>query len=175
MKNMLIKENVFNKMGSFLFYVILFTPLFFITRCIDKNQAPKIRKRVEEIYMNGNYVIGTVSGGSYTIFNNGGSIMFSGVSYGFKVPVSNKNPKGYEARCLQSGLAKQISKETYRIYNGFAALVKRKDKFLVLYDEDNPKNAILLLDHPIKSDADFERYKAEIEELRKDPKWRGYE
>jgi len=169
-----LKINLY-KMAYYFIVIIILVLFIVLGYYIDSKKAPKIRKRVEEIYMNGKFAIGTVSGGSYTIFNNGGSIMFSGVSYGFKVPVSNKNPKGYEARCLQRGLAKQISKETYRIYNGFEALVKRKDKFLVLYDEDNPKNAILLLDHPIKSDADFERYKAEIEELRKDPKWRGYE
>ncbi len=44
---------------------------------------------------------------------------------------------------------------------------KRLDKFLVLYNEVNPKESIIRLDYPVKDSADFKRYVKEFERMRK--------
>ncbi len=46
-------------------------------------------------------------------------------------------------------------------------LAKEDDKFLVLYDKKNPKEAIIRLDYPIKDSADFKRYVKKFEQMRK--------
>ena len=56
-----------------------------------------------------------------------------------------------------------------RSLNAFEAfsdrdLADKGDKFLVLYDENDPKNAIIRLDYPIKDNSDFERYVKEFQE-----------
>jgi hypothetical protein len=169
-----VKIEFLNAILRILMYAIIFVPLIFLGRYCDRKNAPKIRKNVEELYINGTFAIGTDLGGNYTQFQTGGGT-FDGISYGFKIPISIKHPKGMCAGFLGYGQVKQISEGTRYVYNRFHTLVKHEDKFLVLYDKSDPNNAILLLDHPIKSDSDFLRYKAEIEEKRKDKNWRGYE
>jgi len=154
--------------------IIFFAFLIIIGYYIDFKKAPGIRKNVEELYIHGEFSTATNLGSTSSQLP-GGVWMFDGISYGFKVPVSAKNPRGYQATGMGSAFAEQISKATDSIYKSFSSTVKREDVFLVLYDKNKPKNAILLLDHPIKSDSDFVRYKAEIEEKRKDKSWRGYE
>lgn len=44
---------------------------------------------------------------------------------------------------------------------------KRLDKFLVLYNEECPKESIIRLDYPIKDSTDFKRYVKEFERMRK--------
>ncbi|MCL2247296.1 MAG: hypothetical protein FWC10_10040 [Lentimicrobiaceae bacterium] len=162
-----------DKMGYFFLMTIIFALLVILGYYIDFKKAPGIRKNVEELYLNGEFSTATNLGGTWSSLN--GTTVFDGISYGFQVPVSTKNPRGYQAAGMGSALAEQISKATDSIYKRFVSTVKREDVFLVLYDKNKPKNAILLLDHPIKSDSDFARYKAEIEEKRKDKSWRGYE
>ena len=130
-------------------------------------QPSKIRKKVEELYLNGKFAISTVLGGNYAVYGEA-TTQLSSIGYRFEISTG----KHYGA--INSLIAKQTSKATYSAFCRYSTVVKKGDRFLVLYDKNDPKNAILLLDHPITSDLDFERYKTEIEELRKDPKWRGY-
>jgi len=46
-------------------------------------------------------------------------------------------------------------------------LARKKDRFLVLYNKENPKESIIRLDYPIKDSTDFKRYVKEFEEMRK--------
>jgi uncharacterized protein (DUF1778 family) len=133
-------------------------------------QPDKIRQRVEELYRNGKFATGTIVSKGYNTYEYGNTL--SSILYKFNV----QNTEQRQSITMAS--SKQISKTTYKIFlrsTGRKAGAAIDAQFLVLYDENNPKNAIILLDHPIKSDKDFERYKAEIEERRKDKSWRGYE
>jgi hypothetical protein len=152
-----------NKMGNFFIVAIILSLLVVLGFYIDRKQAPKIRKRVEALYMNGNFSTATNLGSTTSTYGT-----FQNITYGFKTP------NGGIATALGYNQAKQISEGTFIVYKNFLTDVKKEDRFLVLYDENDPSNSILLLDHPISSDSDFARYVAEIEELRQDPKWRGY-
>ena len=157
-----------DKIGYFSVMIIIFAFLGILARYCDLKKEPKIRKNIEELYVNGQFAIGiiiaitadvpgyhTTVGTIFYKFESSTSIIYA--NFGAAQP-------------------KQISANTDSLFKKrLSAGIKLEDLFLVLYDKNDPKNAILLLDHPIKSDADFERYKAEIEELRKDPKWHGYE
>jgi len=156
----------FTKMGNFLVGAIFLILLVFLGFYIDKKQAPKIRKRVEEIYLNGNFATGTVT--AVTADTYGQPVILGGIYYKFETP------NGLIYTNLGGALPKQISAATDSLFRYRIPDVKKEDTFLVLYDKNDPKNSILLLDHPINSEEDFARYVAEIEELRKDPKWRGY-
>ena len=46
-------------------------------------------------------------------------------------------------------------------------LARKKDRFLVLYNKENPKESIIRLDYPVKDSADFKRYVKEFEQKRK--------
>jgi hypothetical protein len=152
-----------NKMAGFLLGAIFLTLLVFLGFYIDRKQAPKIRKRVEELYLSGNFSTATNLGSTTSTYGT-----FQDIIYGFKTP------NGGISTGLGYNKAKLISEGTFTVYKNFLTDVKKEDTFLVLYDKNDPKNSILLLCHPIKSDEDFARYVAEIEELRKNPKWRGY-
>ena len=157
----------FTKMGNFIVGAIFLILLVFLGFYIDRKQAPKIRKRVEELYLNGNIAIGTVS--SVTGDTYGNPIVLGCIYYRFEASV------GITYTNLGGALPKQISAATDSLFQRrLSTGISSGDKFLVIYDENDPKNAILLLDHPINSEEDFARYVAAIEELRKDPKWRGY-
>jgi hypothetical protein len=159
-----------NTMASFLFPIIFIIIIAVLARYCETKKAPGIRKNVEKLYVNGSFSIGTNLHACYGSSTYLG-VYFDGYSYDFATVI------GYETshRRLSNSEAKQISQGTFSVYQKLSSDINREDKFLVLYDKNNPKDAILLLDHPIKSDNDFERYKAEIEELRKDKSWRGYE
>ncbi len=45
---------------------------------------------------------------------------------------------------------------------------KRLDKFLVLYNEVNPKESIIRLDYPVKDSIDFKLYVKEFKQMRKE-------
>jgi hypothetical protein len=45
-------------------------------------------------------------------------------------------------------------------------LARTNDKFLVLYDKENPKKSIIRLDYPIKDSSDFLRHIKEFEKIR---------
>ena len=45
--------------------------------------------------------------------------------------------------------------------------VQKGDKYLVIYNEKNPKESCMLFEYPIKDSKDFERY---IKELKNNPK-----
>jgi hypothetical protein len=159
-----------DKMTQFLIPIIFIAVTVVLARYCETKKAPGIRKNVEKLYLNGNFSIGTnlhVCHGSSTYIGS----YFDGYSYDFVTSTGSE----IKSRYLIASDAKQISKGSFSVYQRLHSDVNKEDKFFVLYDESNPKNAILLLDHPIKSDADFERYKAEIEKLRKDPNWQGYE
>ena len=155
------------KMANFLFVIIILALLLVLARYIDSRKAPGIRERVEELYLNGEFAIGTVSsvsGNTYTKV-----IVLGDIRYRFETLA------GIKHGVLGGALPEQISAATDSLFRRrLSTGITSGNQFLVLYDESNPKNAILLLEHPIKSDADFERYKAEIEELRKSPEWRGF-
>ena len=44
---------------------------------------------------------------------------------------------------------------------------KPGNKFLVIYDSDDPKKSIIRLDYPITDSSDFQRYVKEFEQMRK--------
>lgn len=46
-------------------------------------------------------------------------------------------------------------------------LARKKDRFLVLYNKESPKESIIRLDYPVKDSADFKRYVKEFERMRK--------
>jgi len=130
----------------------------------------KRRNNVEELYMNGYFSIGTVSRVTADVVTD---VQIQGaIYYRFKTSTGII----YD-NFLGSGIAKHISKTTYKLFKNRLPDIKSGDKFLVLYDEDKtyPQNSILLLDHPIESELDFERYKTEIEKNRQNKNWRGYE
>ena len=151
------------------FGVIIFMALLVILgHYIDFKKAPGIRKKVEELYINGKCTIGTVTTVTGDIYQP--TYVPGSIYYNFETPC------GIIYANLGGARVKQISAVTDSLFKRKVSIgIKSDDKFLVLYDKNDPNNAILLLDHPIKCDSDFARYKAEIEEKRKDPKWRGYE
>jgi len=130
-------------------------------------QPDIMRKEVEELYLNGEFSIGTVSAVDANKYSD--PQVLGGIHYRFETS------SGTIFAVLGGARVKQISEATNNLFKRRLAVgIKSGDRFLVLYAENDPKNAILLLDHPINSDSDFARYKAEIEELRQDPKWRGF-
>lgn len=148
----------------------IFIIIGIVSVCYSKfSQEPKIKQRVEGLYLNGKFAMGIITGKGYNTYELGNTLS----SIGYKFYVQNNMQRGSITRIS----AKQISERTYKIYlksGGIRAEAEVDDKFLVLYDESDLGNSIILFECPIKSETDFERYVAEIEELRKDLKWRGY-
>ena len=155
-----------DKMAYFVIMTIILSLLAVLGFYIDRKKAPKIRRNVEELYINGIITIGTVTAVSADV---PGNIPILGTVF-YRFERSNDIIFTH----LGTAQPKQISDETDKLFRSRIPKINKNDKFLVLYHANEPRNAILLLDHPINSDVDFERYKAEIEELRKDQKWRGF-
>ena len=133
-------------------------------------QPDKIKQEVAKLYLNGKFTIGTIISKGHTTYELG--VIMTSINYTFLV--QNSKQKGFITRPM----AKHISKATYNLFlksGGIKPGVTEGDQFLVLYDENDLESSIILFECPITSEDDFERYKAEIEELRKDPKWHGYE
>jgi len=155
-------------MAYYIIIAIILSLLGVISFYIDRKQAPRIRNRVEELYIYGNFAIGTVS--AVTADGYGGyHAVFGDIFYRFEAL------GGIIYTNLGGALPKQISATTDSLFRRRLSVdINPKDKFLVLYDNNDPHNSILLLDHSIKSKTDFDCYVAKIEELRKDPNWRGF-
>ena len=162
-----LKNNL--ELTSLFSVIIVLALLGVLAHYCDTKNKPKIRKRVEELYMNGNFAIGTVSTVAGDL-SGPTTLRLGNIYYNFE------SPTGIIHASLSGLLPRQISAATDSLFKRRVSIgIKSDDKFLVLYDKNDPNNAILLLDHPIKSDSDFVRYKVEIEEKRKDKSWRGYE
>lgn len=146
--------------------VIIILIIVVVARYCENKKAPGIRKNIEELYLNGKFSIGSNLYEQDIIMT---STITTELRYRFETST------GLETKFLGSSVARQISRETDRLFRKELSACVKLGSFLVLYEDGNPKNAILLLDHPIKNDLDFERYKVEIEEKRKDKSWRGYE
>jgi len=132
-------------------------------------QQDKRKQRIEALYLNGKFAIGTIKYKGYNTYDHAITLMDIGYWFDFQ----NNTHRGSISR----GIAKIISKETYTIFlksAGRRAGAAVDAQFLVLYGENDLENSIILFECPINSETDFARYVAEIEELRKDPKWRGY-
>ena len=141
-----------------------------VSVCYSKfSQEPKIKQRVEGLYLNGKFAMGIITGKGYNTYELGSTLS----TIGYKFYVQDNRQRGFISRVI----AKQISKETYNIFlksGGIRPKAAKDAQFLVLYDESDLENSIILFECPINSESDFAHYKSEIEELRKDPKWRGY-
>ena len=150
-------------LGAFIIIVI-------VSVCYSKfSQEPKIKQRVDELYLNGKFATGTIKYKGYTTYELGNILM----DIGYWFEVQNNTQRGSITRIV----AEQISKATYSIFlksTGRWEGAAKDAQFLVLYDENDLGNSIILFECPINSDSDIVRYVAEIEELRKDPEWRGY-
>lgn len=102
-----------------------------------------INNKVEqEIMKKGKLAIGTVIGAGKTGWYSRGSISFS-------------------FYCGKQKVVKPLSKYPSDIR------VKRDEKYLVVYLENNQKKAIILFDYPVKDSTDFKRYVKESEQIRK--------
>ncbi len=81
-------------------------------------------------------------------------------SISFSYEAENIVYKNGDTRCFED------SEKASRAFTD-RDLAYKGDDFLVLYDKNNPKNAIIKLDYPIKDNSDFERYVKEFWEKRK--------
>jgi hypothetical protein len=150
----------------YMIYIIGIVIIIALTGYSIFYQPAIMRKEVEDLYLKGDFSMGTVSAVVAAVYRT--PQVQASIHYKFEV--SDRSV----CAVLAGARIKQISKITNDLFLNRPSYINKNDRFLVLYDKNNPNNAILLLDHPISSEADFERYKAEIEELRKDTTWRGY-
>ena len=122
--------------------VALFIGAFFYVQLGTKNE----RVSRVELYNNGSFAVGTFKGRTYS------KVTLKYISFGYDAKESVADYYCYM--------------DSEKASNAFSDrdLADKGDKFLVLYDENDPKNAIIRLDYPIKDNSDFERYVKEFQE-----------
>jgi len=81
-------------------------------------------------------------------------------SVSFSYIVDSRNYRNGDTQCF---LDSSKASDAFTNRN----LARKKDKFLVLYDKENPEKSIIRLDYPIKDSSDFKRYVQEFEQMRK--------
>lgn len=80
-------------------------------------------------------------------------------SISFNYTIENKLHKNGDTRCF---LDSPKAADAFTNKN----LARTNDKFLVLYEKENPQNSIIRLDYPIKDSSDFFRYIKEFDKIR---------
>ncbi|MDL2308067.1 hypothetical protein LJC68_02080 [Bacteroidales bacterium OttesenSCG-928-B11] len=126
-------------------------------------QPQYIRKEVDDLLKNGQFSIGSVTEKNYHTIKGG--TMLSSIGYHFYI--NDIKHKG----AISHPVAKQISEKAGQYYYDnrlFGDNTIKEQRFLVVYEENDPKNSLLLLDRPIEKEGDFEQYVKEMEQIRKD-------
>lgn len=117
--------------------------------------SKKSRVKRDSLALYGGFSIGEFNGRSSSASSKGrtSSIVFS-------YAIDSKNYKRGDSRCMEDSPKAAIA---------FTDPDKARpgDKFLVLYDKEDPDRAVIRLDYPIKDSADFKRYVKEFEQMRK--------
>ena len=124
---------------------IIFFFLFSFFSCREKI----LNERIEFIN-NSEPSIGKIK---YFVYSRNGNSYVT-----FSYIVDNTEYEGIDGNCDID------SKEAgSKFYN-----VKKGEKYLVFYKQDNPEKSIIRLDYPIKDSTDFKRYVKEFEQMRKE-------
>ena len=141
-----------------LFFLIIISCIFLLVFFMY-NGNQHAEKRLAILIKEGLFSIGEVDGVTYGV---GVGTGVSSVMYFFY-----EDNKKYDV--VENGLVMNISKKAKEEFMSFDKS-RKGEKFLVIYEKNNPKNAVLCLDKPIKDSLDFKKYVIEFEKLRKETK-----
>ena len=117
------------------------------------SKKSEVKRKSLALY--GGIAIGEFDGRSSSVSSKGrtSSVMYSYI-------VDSKNYKGGDTRCMEDSPKAAIAFTDPR-------KAKPRDKFLVLYNKNDPAKAIIRLDYPINDSTDYKRYVKEFEQERK--------
>ena len=128
--------------------IIVFLIIAFLV-WLGRNNETNTLKKYDFLMLNGEFNIGIVTGdGSSTVGSNSRR---TDIMYEFK---SNN----YWINSGEAGFLKKFNKDWS--INFISA--EKGEMFFVLYEKGNEQNSILCLDKPIKSKADFKKYREEV-------------
>ncbi|PSK82304.1 hypothetical protein [Prolixibacter denitrificans] len=128
--------------------VVFFIGVIFVVQMNSR----KSNEERESLALHGGFAIGVFEGrvASNTTTS---SISFSYI-------IDSHEYRGGDTRCMQD------SRKAALAFTD-PDLAKSGDRFLVLYNMETPKKAIIRLDYPIKDSTSFKQYVREFEEMRK--------
>lgn len=143
-------NNLIREKGGILIVILFIGAIIFVQHSDKKSKMKR-----ENLNLMGGLSIGEFTGRSYYTTNGGG---VNAISYSFIVNL--KEFTGADTRC---------DEDSPNASDAFHSSKKADvgDRFLVLYDMDNPDKSIIRLDYPVKDSADFKRYVNEFEYIRK--------
>lgn len=148
-----------SKINIFLVFigiVAFFIAMFYYDSYIDKKTINKASKLKSE----GEVAIGEIIGKGYD--NVQGVSRLSSILYWF---ASDQNKKVYGN--LMSQEIRSLSKKNEKTWKDNFYWTEKGDKYIVLYDKNNPENSLLFLDMPVKDSLDFKKFVKAIEKFRK--------
>ncbi len=122
--------------------IIVVSAIIFINK--SQNKAEKYRK---SLYKNGVLTIGVFESRNYS---NGKTYSIS-----FSYFANGEKYKNGDTRCY---LDSEIASDAFTNSD----IAKSGDKFLVLYDSNDPQESIIRLDYPINSESDIKKYKNKL-------------
>lgn len=144
---------------KYIFIIIGIVTLFIIGYYYDSYIDRKILHKASKLMSKGEFAIGEIEGKGYD--NTKGVSRLSSILYYF---TSNQNKQ--VSGNLMSYEVRALSIKNERIWKDNFYWTEKGDKYLVLFEKNNPKNALLLLDMPIKDSLDLKKYVKEIEKIR---------
>lgn len=140
MKSKLIKASIAISVIAFITFLVF----------IQIRNTKHAENKVEFLEKNGEMAIGTITGKNY--HSSQGVSQLKTIMYNYEVGNLTYKEK------ISSLIPKACSDEAWQIWATDNSNALEGDRFLVLYEVNDPSNSILRLDYPVKSEADIEKY-----------------
>ena len=142
--------------GKIIIFIVICFIIFLIK--LQYHNTYKAKNNVMFLFKKGSFSIGEIDGVNYSGGAAGGYM--SDILYSYHI----KNKK--YSHFLNSYTAFEISKESKNVFNSIDNSHKG-ERYLVIFEENNPKNSILCLDRPIKDSLSYKHHITEIRTIQK--------
>jgi len=149
-------RKLFGWKGKIIIFIVICFFIFLIK--LQFHNTYKAKDNVMILFKKGSFSIGEIDGVDYSGGATGGYMTDIIYSY----DINNKKYSNY----LNSFTANEISKESKNIYLSFDNSHKG-ERYLVIFEENNPKNSILCLDRPIKDSLNYMHYITDIKAIQR--------